>query len=111
MVVFSLKVLRMELSGRARRTVAIPELLQIKSKYGISMQAILWRAHALEILSDAGYDTLLREFGSRGWRKNEPGECLGIERPVRFKRLLYRALSEDAISLSKAAALSLLPNL
>jgi Zn-dependent peptidase ImmA (M78 family)/DNA-binding XRE family transcriptional regulator len=102
-------VLRLELPDKVRHTIAIPELLQIKSKYGISMQAILFRAHALTLLSDAGYSALMREFGRRGWRKKEPGGCPGTERPARFKRLLYRAVSEDVISLSKAAALSLLP--
>ncbi|MCX7038286.1 MAG: XRE family transcriptional regulator [Spirochaetes bacterium] len=102
-------VLREELSWKIRHSVAIPELLQLKEKYGISMQAILFRAHSLSLLTDAGYKALLREFGARGWRRNEPGEYPGDERPIRFERLLFRAISEDVISLSKAAALSLLP--
>jgi Zn-dependent peptidase ImmA (M78 family)/DNA-binding XRE family transcriptional regulator len=101
--------LRLELSGRIRHSISIPELLHLKEKYGISMQAILFRAHSILLLTDAGYSALLREFASRGWRKNEPGEYPGVERPPRFKQLLFRAISEDAISLSKAASLSLLP--
>lgn len=100
--------LRSELAERARRVISPPELLQIKEKYGISMQAILYRSHLLGLLSDAGYDAALRDFGTRGWRKNEPGEFPGTERPLRFERLLFRAIAEDAISLSKAASLSML---
>ena len=102
-------VLREELSGKIRHSIAIPELLQLKAKYGISMQAILFRAHSLSLLTDAGYKALLRDFGARGWRKSEPGEYPGDARPIRFERLLFRAISEDVIGLSKAAALSLLP--
>ena len=102
-------VLREELSGKIRHSIAVPELLQLKAKYGISMQAILFRAHSLSLLTDAGYKALLRDFGARGWRKSEPGEYPGDERPIRFERLLFRAISEDVIGLSKAAALSLLP--
>ena len=61
------------------------------------------------MLTDAGYKALLRDFGAQGWRKSEPGEYPGDERPIRFERLLFRAISEDVIGLSKAAALSLLP--
>ena len=100
-------VLRRELSERVRHSIAIPELLQLKEKFGISMQAILFRANAAGILTDSGYRAILREFGARGWRKDEPGSLPGTERPLRFERLLFRAIAEDAISMSKAASLSL----
>jgi Zn-dependent peptidase ImmA (M78 family) len=85
------------LSGKIRHSIAIPELLQLKAKYGISMQAILFRAHSLSLLTDAGYKALLRDFGARGWRKSEPGEYPGDARPIRFERLLFRTISEDVI--------------
>jgi len=103
------EVLRRELSGRVRHSIAIPELLQLKEKFGISMQAVLFRANAAGILTDSGYRAILREFGARGWRKDEPGSVPGSERPLRFERLLFRAIAEDAISMSKAASLSLVP--
>jgi Zn-dependent peptidase ImmA (M78 family)/DNA-binding XRE family transcriptional regulator len=102
-------VLRKELSERVRHSIAVPELLQLKEKFGISMQAILVRANAAGILTDSGYHAVLREFGARGWRKGEPGSVPGTEKPLRFERLLFRAIAEDAISMSKAAALSLVP--
>jgi len=102
-------VLRKELSERVRHSIAVPELLQLKEKFGISMQAILFRANTAGILTDSGYHAVLREFGARGWRKGEPGSVPGTEKPLRFERLLFRAIAEDAISMSKAAALSLVP--
>jgi Zn-dependent peptidase ImmA (M78 family)/transcriptional regulator with XRE-family HTH domain len=101
------EVLRRELSERVRRSIAIPELLQLKEKFGISMQAILFRANAAGILTASGYRAILRQFGARGWRKDEPGSVPGTEKPLRFERLLFRAIAEDAISMSKAASLSL----
>ncbi len=101
------EVLRRELSERVRHSIAIPELLQLKEKFGISMQAILFRANTAGILTDSGYRAILREFGTRGWRKNEPGSVPAVEKPLRFERLLFRAIAEDAISMSKAASLSL----
>lgn len=43
-------------------------------------------------------------FAKRGWRKNEPNP-IPPEKPSRFQRLCLRALSECAISESKAAEL------
>jgi Zn-dependent peptidase ImmA (M78 family) len=102
-------VLLRELSEGVRHSIAVPELLQLKAKFGISMQAILYRAHQAGVLTDAGYAATLREFGARGWRKAEPGAALGLEKPQRFERLLFRAVAEDVISMSKAASLSLVP--
>jgi Zn-dependent peptidase ImmA (M78 family)/transcriptional regulator with XRE-family HTH domain len=99
-------VLRKEFPGSDRRTLALPELLSMKIRFGISLQAILYRACELGILSKAGYEGILRKFGSHGWRTTEPGEYPCIERPMRFEQLLYSAIAQDAISLSKAAALS-----
>ena len=101
--------LQRELSERVRHSIAVPELLQLKAKFGISMQAILYRAHQAGLLTDAGYAATLREFGARGWRKAEPGSTPGLEKPQRFERLLFRAIAEDVISMSKAASLSLVP--
>ncbi len=103
------EVLRKELSERVRHSIAIPELLQLKETFGISMQAIMFRANAAGILTNGGYRALLREFGARGWRKDEPGSVPGTEKPLRFERLLFSAIAEDAISMSKAASLSRMP--
>jgi Zn-dependent peptidase ImmA (M78 family)/transcriptional regulator with XRE-family HTH domain len=99
-------VLRKEFPGSDRRTLAMPELLSMKMRFGISLQAILYRACDLGILSKAGYEGIMRQFGSHGWRTTEPGEYPCIERPMRFEQLLFRAIAQDAISLSKAAGIS-----
>jgi hypothetical protein len=40
-----------------------------------------------------------------GWKVEEPYSYIGKESSGRFDQLLFRALSEDCISISKAAAL------
>jgi Zn-dependent peptidase ImmA (M78 family)/transcriptional regulator with XRE-family HTH domain len=99
-------VLRKEFPGTDRRTLAMQELLNVKARFGISMQAILYRAQGLGVLSRSGYVGIMRQFGSFGWRTSEPGDCPCNERPMRFEQLLFRAIAQDAISLSKAAAIS-----
>jgi hypothetical protein len=44
-------------------------------------------------------------FSMQGYKKREPGEYQGYEKSNRFKQLIYRAVAEEIISSSKAAAL------
>ncbi|RCW31941.1 ImmA/IrrE family metallo-endopeptidase [Marinilabilia salmonicolor] len=91
--------------GNIRSHLALPELIAIKETYGISIQAIMARA------KDLGIINLPRFINFRKWINNNRSEkdlgfYGGIERAFRFKQLIYRAASEEVISLSKAANLS-----
>jgi Zn-dependent peptidase ImmA (M78 family)/DNA-binding XRE family transcriptional regulator len=89
-----------------RRTWLEPnELSVLKKTYGLSMQGWMHRANDLGILSDGHYQSLVRLFSERGWRKTEPGEQYRREEPKLFEQLVFRALAEDLISESKAAEL------
>ena len=70
------------------------------------MQATMARARNLNIISDLVYKDFSINYSIMGYRKNEPGEYMGIEDSMRFKQLLYRAAAEEMISLSKAASLN-----
>ena len=78
----------------------------LKQEYGISMAAVLHRIHDLGIISDALAKRMSIERSQRGWRKHEPGAYAGVEEGFRFRQLLYRALAEEKISLTKAAELA-----
>jgi len=53
-------------SAEVQRAVSAgTELLQLKEKFGISMQAIFFRANAAGILTDSGYGAILRDFGAQ----------------------------------------------
>lgn len=92
--------------GRHRSRVEWRELAMLKQEYGISMAAVLHRIHDLGIISDALAKRMSIERSQRGWRKHEPGAYAGVEEGFRFRQLLYRALAEEKISLTKAAELA-----
>jgi len=81
------------------------ELKKLKGIYGISMQAIMARAHALGIIDDQSYERFNIIVNRNGWRTDEPGEYSGKERANRFKQLVLHAAAEQVISYSKGAEL------
>jgi Zn-dependent peptidase ImmA (M78 family) len=90
--------------GKNRTSISIRELFSLKELFGVSAQAIAFRAADLEIINESLKRQIFIEFGKRGWRKEEPNP-IPSENPARFRRLCLRALSEDIISVSKAAEL------
>ncbi len=91
--------------GESRTNITIQELGIIKQQFGISIQALIFRLADLKIITKAYLDYLWKHIVQMGWRYEEPFAYIGKETSSRFDRLLYRALSEDVISISKAASL------
>jgi Zn-dependent peptidase ImmA (M78 family) len=91
--------------GATRTTLGVNELYLLKHKYGLSMQAWIFRAKELGIIPENEATRLFKAFRARGWHRHEPGEALPPERPWRMERLVYRALAEDLISRSRAQEL------
>lgn len=99
------KMLKGEL-GERRNKLSINELGGIKKQYGVSMQAIVMRARECGIISQAYAKQFFFLMKQMNWRTEEPVEYLGAEESHRFKQLLFRALIEEQISISKAASLN-----
>lgn len=91
--------------GIKRNKISIQELGYIKKEYGISIQAIVMRALDCEIIDSGFTGKFFGYLNLMNWRTEEPISYDGIEKSKRFDQLLYRALSEEQISTSKAAAL------
>jgi Zn-dependent peptidase ImmA (M78 family) len=91
--------------GTQRTDLNINELYMLKQKYGLSMQAWVYRAKDLEIISENTATRLFQQFRSNGWYRQEPGRPYPPETPMRMERLVYRALAEDMISRSRAQEL------
>jgi Zn-dependent peptidase ImmA (M78 family)/DNA-binding XRE family transcriptional regulator len=93
--------------GEHRTRISIPELIDVKEYFGISVQALMMRAQALNVLPESKikeFFIMVRSYGlqdEKGW-----GEYKGKEESSHFSKLVYRAASEEIISLSKAAALN-----
>lgn len=93
--------------GKCRASISIMELVHLKKLFGVSIQAIAHRCKDLDIFRKELFKSLFREFHQFGWigpPYTEPASR-AKEVPERFERLTLRALSEDAVSESKAAEL------
>lgn len=48
--------------------------LRLKTKWGCSIQAMLYRSNDLGIITNNQFQYLMRQVGKRGWRMKEPGD-------------------------------------
>ncbi len=90
----------------AGRKVALADLAELKRTYGVSLQAIMRRAHGLGLVTDRQMRRFREIFREKGWLETEPVEYRGAEKAVRFRRLLNFAVAEDILGLERAAALA-----
>ena len=56
-------------------------LAKLKEQWGVSLQALLYRARRLERLSDVSYRNAMVRISELGWRRDEPGLVTTIEQP------------------------------
>lgn len=87
-----------------RRTAITRDMILVCKEYGISMYLLVKRASLCNIV----YDSIEKDFyiraGKAGWKKNEPVR-IDKEQPTFFEQLVYRAVSENEISVQKGAEL------
>ena len=87
--------------GGARRKVSLMELLLLKKKYGMSIQALIYRLSDLKIISTSQATALWKQINARGWKKEEPG-ALSPENPQWSRRAAARAIAEGTLTLDEA---------
>ena len=101
-------VLRQEI-GAQRMDISTGELVALKARYGVSLQALTYRCKDLGIIRPATYRRLFDHFDEEGWRRPPFKEPFFIpaerEAPKRFRRLCFRAMSEGLIGEGRAAEL------
>ncbi len=95
--------------GANRSAISIAELVVLKERFGVSIQAIIYRCKDLGIIGQKEFARQFQVFTERGWRAppfEEPGRMEPeLEEPRRFERLCYRALTENVIGEARAAEL------
>ena len=91
--------------GEYRSSISLEELFILKHKYGVSMQAVIYRAKDLRVINNNYYQQLFKEFSKHGFKQHEPGKEYLPEKPGRMKKLLLHLLSEEIISRSRAEEL------
>ncbi len=84
------------------RTANWKRLLELKQVWGVSVQALLFRARTLGIMPDYSYRRAMTEINARGWRSTEPGDDGNAEEPVMLGRAL-EVLAERGIDLEAVA--------
>jgi len=85
-----------------RKRLDFAELALLEEKYGLSLQAWIYRARDLGISGDAHLRTLFAALGARGGRRREPVEVAGEESSTRWRRRAIRALAEGVVSREEA---------
>lgn len=98
-------VFNIEFGGK-RQNVFLKELVILKEEYGISLSAIMYRAKNLHLITPNYHQFFMMKYNRDGYRQKEPGNYKGNEISNRFMQLLLRAVAEEIISTSKAAALN-----
>ena len=63
--------------------------LHLKEKWNVSIQAMIYRAHQLKIISTTQYQYLMRQISKRGWRSCEP-----YDRPFDIEKTLLQEAIE-----------------
>ncbi len=94
-----------KLIGTNRTYIRINELISIKEYFGISIRATVYRLKDIGVISENYYTRWIVYMSKTYGKKDEPGEYKGQEKSRLFDHLINRALSEELISTSKAAAL------
>ena len=88
--------LRRDVGGK-RSCIQKGELFYLKRRYGMSIQAMLFRLRDLRIITDTYYKRWCIRVNKFGWKKYEPIE-IPPENPERFHQQVLRALSEELIT-------------
>ncbi|WP_243718790.1 ImmA/IrrE family metallo-endopeptidase [Actinomadura sp. 7K534] len=63
-------------------------LAVLKSTWGVSMAALLYRSRTLGIMTETAYRNAMSTLSSRGWRRQEPGPSKPLEQPTMLTRAL-----------------------
>jgi hypothetical protein len=84
--------------------IQLDELLLLKKRFGMSVQALLHRMHDLQIISDSYYKQWCIDISQNGWRIAEPSP-LPREQSVWLRQHVLRAFTENVISRDEATEL------
>lgn len=74
-------------------TLSLNGYLTLKATWGVSIQAIVARAHALALISDSRRKSLMVQISYKGWKKAEPVD-VRPERPILLRQLLVKEFGE-----------------
>jgi Zn-dependent peptidase ImmA (M78 family)/DNA-binding XRE family transcriptional regulator len=93
--------------GIKRELISLNELIEVQKKYGISIQAIVYRLVHANIISENRKTDFYKKINFNPSLKREVNfsRFETPERSNRYEQLVYRALSQEIVSISKASSL------
>ncbi len=95
-----------QIVGERRKNISLVELKDIQQMYGISIEAIMAKAHQLNIINESHYRSFYISLNKSSKLKDKVKETVyPVEHTNRYERIVYKALSNELISISKAANL------
>jgi len=90
--------------GRNRTNISMEELVKIKEKYGISVQAIIFKTHQAGIIDYENYSSWWTKY--KEWVDTHGNDCLGSyiskEKPRRLEKIVIQAIQEKLMNWHKA---------
>lgn len=93
---------RASVLANAPHMATVDQLVRLKAYWTVSVAALAYRLHDVELLSDWHYRTLCIEIAKRGYRKHEPNEAMRETSQVLAK--VFAALREDGTTKADIAA-------
>ncbi len=99
---FPMKDVQRELG--VRRSAITNDMIGVCKEYGISMYMLVMRANKSGIINEYVTKNFYINANKAGWRKNEPTR-IKRESPRLFYQLVYRAVTENEITIQKGAEL------
>jgi hypothetical protein len=86
--------------GTRRRHIDLDELVLLKRKFGMSVQALLRRMRDLDIIHATYYQQWCIDISRMGWRRSEPAP-LPPEEPQWLRRTVLRGIAEGALTVEE----------
>ncbi len=92
--------------GSSRHDISYVELQSMQKQFGISCDALMFKAKDLGVISEQRYQYYcIKKNKNRKFKELVESSHYPIESSMRFERLVFRALSDALISYSKASSL------
>lgn len=93
--------------GDRRNNIAFEELKNIQEKFGISISAVVYKLGDIKIMSQERVKGFYIRLNANKELKVlvDKSRFDGVEQSNRYENLVYRAVSEELISISKASSL------
>ena len=95
-----------KLLGASRKEISLQELIPIQKQFGISIDALMYKAKEINIITDNRYKGYCIKKNQYPQLKEQASlSRFPKETSDRFISLVFRAMSDEIISISKAASL------